>query len=147
MVSSKRITRANPYTPRRNAWDFFRANAGGIVGQCATSALQLARAEEKAQERELAGEWRYTWQPDDYADTSWMDKRDLDLLQRDLAGFDCCTLEELCPTCGQWRVIASLGGIHWINRGAADRKRIMDYQRVIQAELACEALHEQGVAL
>ena len=131
------------YSPLHNAWCFFRENIGGIVGYRAQGALELARAEAIAESRQAEDRWRYTWEADEYPDTSWCDKRDLELLQNDLAGFDNCTLQERCSKCGTWRTIESLCGIHWINRNETDRRHMRDYRRVVQAELADEALRQE----
>ncbi len=102
-----------------NAWEFFHANAGGVVGSAAIGAWRLAQAEATAASRELS----FTWEHDPYADHSWCDiKRPhehevLSCAVRDRDG----------------RVLASLSGIF-----DAGRK----YARVVEAELALEALEQ-----
>lgn len=53
----------------REAFRFFRANAGGWVGHNAETALHLARAEAYAEDQG----WEVSWEPDDYG---WEDHDD-----------------------------------------------------------------------
>lgn len=98
-------------TSRRAAFRFFHANAGGIVGQSALGAWDLAKAEEVASDRD----WQVTWEYDDFE-----------------PGSECAILHD-----EEGNVLASLGGIG----GATD-----EYRRVVQAELASEALYNETKA-
>lgn len=101
----------------RNAYSFFRQQAGGIVGENAKTALALAKAEREAEERG----WSYGW-PDDPEE--W---------DCDCGSSDCKPNEVLCCLLydAQGEVLESLGSI-----GDPDR----DYSRLIEAELAWQAL-------
>ncbi len=120
----------------KRAIAFFRGHAGGIVGQRMETALHLARAERIASEND----WTYTWEfSQDFTDSLgdheyWCAdakraKREgkrpaceheiLDVLLRDASG----------------TVLASLGGCIDVSRA---------YARVVEAELACEALAEMS---
>ena len=116
-----RIIRTKPtVSPTlRRAFQFFHANAGYIVGRAAECALSLARAEQEASSRG----WDYEWKYDElglqewYCEGGYVPEEVLGCILRDEKG----------------NVLASLWGI-----GDPDR----NYRRVVEAELACEALAE-----
>ena len=109
------------------AYFFFRQYGGGVVGEDALRSWRLARAEEYAD----AQEWTFTWEYDPSPDLSWCD--------------DCAKRSHLRPghehpevfTCllrdESGKALASLGSIE------GDR----NYRRVVQAELALEAMPAQ----
>jgi hypothetical protein len=111
----------------RDAVRFFSAHAGGVVGHCWEGALHLANAEQHA----FCADWTFTWEHDDAPDlgdhTEWC--------ARAARGRACshevlvCVLRDADGT-----VLASLGGV-------IDASR--DYARVVEAELADEALANQ----
>jgi hypothetical protein len=108
-------------TAMLRAYRFFFANAGYIVGHRAECALNLARAQQHAREND----WSADWVEDDCADLSWMSAEEqrqphevLGCILRDPAG----------------HVLGSLWGITDPDRS---------YMRVVEAELASEALHEE----
>jgi len=104
----------------RRAWRFFHENAGGVVGEAAVTAAALARAEERAREEGLT----FSWIPDDDADLSWMSERERAQDHEVL----------ICVAFGpEGRSMACLGGI--VDPCNA-------YRRVVEAELALEALPE-----
>ena len=115
-ISNNRIS-AN----RRAAFRFFQANAGFIVGRAAEYALSLARAEEHAS----AHGWYTEWRHDDEGMRDWH------------CHCGCQPSEVLACILydGACNVLASLWGI-----GDPDRS----YRRVVEAELASEALAELG---
>lgn len=106
----------------RKAFRFFLANAGGIVGHNAETAIALARAEAYARDHD----WTVVWEDDDPCD-----------------GCCCCdgthgTEHQSC----EWAALYLPGEKY----PAASLGRITDatreYRRVIEAELASEALYE-----
>lgn len=105
----------------QEAFRFFHANAGGIVGEHAVCALHLAKAEEWAQLNDL----RVDWEPDHIEDLSWMS----DAERAQPHECYCAVLRDPEGT-----VLAVLGGIV-----DPDRK----YTRVVEAELASEAWHDE----
>lgn len=112
-----------------SAFRFFGAHAGGIVGECAKSALALARAEAYAQSQGWTCEWKW----DDYRDNG---PRDWGWSAADIARWD--RSEHECLACiltdAEGRHRASLWGI-W----DPDRR----CRRVVEAELALEAMAEE----
>ena len=108
-------------TKLERAFHFFFENAGYIVGQRAACALSLARAEQYAEDND----WKAVWEWDDDADLSWMsdDERQQ---EHEVLG---CVLKDAAGN-----VLASLWGIV-----DADS----NYRRVIEAELAAEAKHNE----
>lgn len=103
------------------AYRFFFESAGYIVGHRAECALSLARAEECARDYEWQAEW--VW--DDDADLSWMTD---DERQQPHEVLGCVLKDDV------GNVLASLWGITDPDRA---------YMRVIEAELADEALHNE----
>jgi hypothetical protein len=109
----------------RKRWRFFMANAGHVAppGKV-VCALELARAEIEAKRRWFNDDWEFVWEEDD------IDIRDItdepEAFYRELHEVMCCILKDRSG-----KVLASLSGII-----DADR----DYQRVVEAELASEAL-------
>jgi hypothetical protein len=95
------------------AYRFFHENAVGIVGERAIGAMLQVRAEREAAERD----WCFCWEPDydDSADGNTTPRERFSCLLRDFEG----------------NVLARLGSI-------GDPSP--DYCRVIEAELAAEAL-------
>jgi hypothetical protein len=100
---------------------FFFANAGYIVGQRAQGALSLARAEQHATDND----WSAAWEWDECPDLSWLSERELKQDHEVL----CCVLKD-----GDGNVLASLCGI---------TDPDSNYRRVVEAELASEALHNE----
>jgi hypothetical protein len=121
----------NPSASDRRAYDFFRQQAGGVVGRNAEGAWQLVKAEKEAEERG----WTVEWEPEQDPDTSWMN--DEELKEARSGGIE--ILSALLRD-ENGEVLASLGEIA-ILRG--DQK----YPRVVEAELALEALSEMGVKI
>jgi hypothetical protein len=118
----------------RAAWQFFQAKAGGIVGQSAKTALALAKAEAGLADAVYCGLARIIWQPEEAADTSWMDTKALKAWQD--GSVECLwasvqTREDSASE--DWQTAASLGGIFLYADGEAD------YRRIVEAELAAEA--------
>lgn len=109
----------------RKAFNFFRENAGGIVGQRALGAARLARAEAWLLEQVEAGRMRVRWESDDDADLSWMDEAERGRIHE----VEGCIIESCCASCGAWTVAESLWAI--VDADA-------DYRRVVEAELASE---------
>jgi hypothetical protein len=114
------------------AFRFFQEHAAGIVGETAKTALALARAEYSAR-------WVYrlefVWRHDDDADWSWMDQ-DCFKGEREKdheVEWCACYRVTTCGECGheERALLVSLGGIF-----DADAT----YRRVVEAELALEAL-------
>ncbi len=101
---------------------FFRQHGGGVVGEAARGALDLARAEREAERRG----WRTDWEYDEGADWSWLDQPGF---EREKAKEHEVYVAILRDKNGY--VLASLGGIF-----DPDRR----YMRVVEAELASEAL-------
>lgn len=135
---------------RRERYDFFRANGGGIVGHDAERALDLARAEELLDEAEDVDAARFTWHddPDPYdpgtettreeaarlfESNTWTGPYGADLT----IGDDPATRPHGRP----WSA-ASLWGIVLGPKGIGD-----PYARVVRAELADELADELRAAL
>jgi len=106
----------------RRSYEFFRREAGYVVGQKAMGALQLAKAE-----RDVFELYGWTWQtrPDYGADLSWMDE---DERKQD---HECCGVVLVDPD-GKPRFEHALWGIV----DSTD-----NYLRVCAAELALEVTH------
>lgn len=96
---------------------FFQAHAGGVVGETAKTAIDLARAERAAVDMD----WEATWEPEPEPDLSWMDPDER--MQEHVV--EMAVLRD-----DEGNVVASLGNIV----DADDT-----YRRVVNAELACEA--------
>lgn len=121
-----------------DAVSFFYFNAGSsympgresqVVGQL-LGADEMARAEQWARHEGAAFEWIDDNEPADVwnEDTATYDR---------LPAMVC--LMRMRSSCGHMHVVASLGAIV----ESADWREQMNYRRVIQAELALEALHER----
>lgn len=112
----------------RRAWEFFHVNAGGIVGQSAIGAANLARAEARLAEAVDAGEVRVEWEYDDDYDDSWMSERERTHRHE---WTRCAIVRDAQCNLGRSHTeyLASLSGIV-----DADR----NYRRIVEAELACE---------
>lgn len=109
---------------------FFRAHAGYVVGERASGALKLARAELEASRRS----WTVTWESDDYYDLGdheyWcQEARRAKSESRRPKCRHAVEIAILRDSSGE--ILACLGGII----DADD-----EYRRVIDAELALEAL-------
>jgi hypothetical protein len=104
---------------QRKNFEFFFKHAGYIVGERAKGALNLARAEQYAEERG----WSFDWTWDDNADSSWMDEKER---ERDHEALGCILRDE------NGEVIESLWGIFDPDE---------NYRRVVQAELASQAMY------
>lgn len=112
------------------AYRFFRAHAGGIVGENAKTALHLAKAERDAVSYGI----EFTTEPDfvgQYHDGpkewGWGKK---DILDWEKEDHECI---QICATGPDGEVLASLCGI-W----DADQ----NYRRIVRAELAAEAIEK-----
>lgn len=103
----------------KKAYEFFKANAGGRVGHSAEDCLALARAEAVASSLGWAAEWEHDDHPWDSDD---------DYEPAEVLG---CVLKDM-----EGKVLGSLWGI-----GDPTRK----YMRVVEAELALEALDEKDL--
>src|ERR1039457_1390533 len=103
------------------AFHFFFENAGYIVGQRAACALSLARAEQYAEDNA----WRAEWVNDDCPDLSRMSD-DEQQQPHEVLG---CVLKDPAGN-----VLGSLWGIVDVDH---------NYGRVIEAELAAEAKHNE----
>ena len=116
----------------RAVFNFFRDNAGYCVGHKAEGALALAKAEQEAKERGL----RFLWEADNDADMSFVDtwsEKDREAFWKEDHFAEWCRVED-----ASGEMLATLGGII-----DADS----NYRRVIEAELALEALGAiQGAA-
>lgn len=106
----------------RRAFQFFHKNAGYIVGRAAECALSLARSEQIA--ADIGIEFRWEW--DDDPDDSWMSERE----RAQPHEWVCCRAFSADGTC-----LAGLCGI-------VDPDE--SYRRVVEAELASEALQAIG---
>lgn len=115
----------------RAAYDFFRAHAGGIVGETARNALALARAEHDARIAGLCFMW--DWDNDvDYSFVETWPTADQKRWNRDVHVAEMVRVAQPCGCCGTvGETLASLCGI--VDADAS-------YRRVIEAELALEAL-------
>jgi len=125
--------------PRRTArrrglirdMQFFREQAGYVVGERSKGALDLARAEREMKRRG----WVVTWQPDNDADLSWMSDeeraQDHEIYGAILWDRDPVNMLARTPRERKAQQLASLWGI-------VDPSS--EYQRVVEAELASEAL-------
>lgn len=106
----------------RKAYAFFKKAAGYVVGERSMGALKLAKAECEMERRG----WRVRWEFDQEPDLSWMDDEEREAVREVL----CAILEDS----GGNQLGPSLCGI-------VDPDRA--YARVIEAELALEALGER----
>ena len=106
----------------RKAYEFFRKNAGGIVGELAIYAAELARAEDWAQRSAM----EFEWVADDNPDRSW----ESDVGYSGPGEYSACLLKRECPCCGRMETIESLWGIVHADN---------DYRRLVEAELALNA--------
>lgn len=107
---------------------FFRDNAGYCVGQRLLGALRLANAEAEAR----AHGWRVEWEGEDYA-PDFDDEKINAEIHAGRVPWECAILYD-----GKGELLGSLGGI-----AGADSA----YRRVIEAELALDALCELDHAL
>lgn len=125
-MRSTTTARAKRLDARRRATRFFADNAGGVVGQAALTGYRLALAEELA---ERCG-WTVEWEIDTDVDTSWCEECESDSEHRaeHVADTYCATLLD-----AEGKSIHSTGGI--------DRPTSA-YRRVVEAELAADALLE-----
>jgi hypothetical protein len=143
----------------RRAVLWFSEHAGSIVGQRMLGALHLARAEEIARERD----WEFKWEYDEGGADSLGDHDEWCPDARRAAGrTDCChqrgldgsrAHEDWCarerarrePSCSHevlWCALVDAEGAQLASLGGTiDPDR--DYRRVIEAELALEALGEE----
>lgn len=105
---------------------FFREHAGYCVGRRILGAMELADAEIAAEQARIRFEWHW----DDDADWSWMDQEcfaKAKLREQEHEVFYCLALDD------DGECLASLGSIFDPSN---------EYRRVIEAELAQEALGE-----
>lgn len=119
----------------REAWQFFHEHAGYVVGRRAIGAMSLARAEALFEDADAAGLARIRWEDDPYADASWLEQpefaRELEQYRDGDMSCESALLEVREDEDEPWQCVGSLGGIF----DADD-----DYRRVVNAELASEAL-------
>ena len=128
-------------------YHFFMENAGYVVGECATGAYQLAKAEELAESANLSVDW--DWE-EDY-DLSWC---------------ECKGDNETCVRCGSRKyssgrecasgaldghdyhdhdvlyAYVKAGGVTLAGLGGIVDAIGTPYQRVVEAELLAEAIEE-----
>jgi len=117
----------------RQAFNFFRDNAGGVVGETALTAATLARAESWAKRQGI----RFVWEHDGDADWSWLSAEER---EQEHTVESCRAVRvSVCDHCRHETAdtLASLSGIF-----DADS----DYRRVIEAELALEAMLDTAKA-
>lgn len=121
----------------RRAYQFFKANAGGIVGESALGAAMLARAEEALVAAVDAGAVRVLWEWEEDIDDSWMSEREP--WEQPHEWTRCAIVRDIVCDRGHKHVeyLASLGGI--VDADAS-------YRRVIEAELAAECEAELCLA-
>ena len=111
----------------RERFKWMLEHCGYRVGYHAIDALALARAEQYADNND----WVYEWEDDTCADLSWWDE---DKPIPDNLRVDICVLWDICPECSaKTTPLASLGGISYYDYDD-------DYPRLIEAELALEAI-------
>lgn len=116
----------------RRAYDFFKKHAGMVASLDNTDyAEKLALAEAEAEERGWTVEWEHDIEPD----VSWMDEEQTEDYQGGRMEMLVALLKDENGT-----VLASLGGIAMDARGVGRNP----YGRVVEAELALEALSEEG---
>lgn len=120
MAVPKRMA-ANVSKALERSYRFFREHAGYVVGRSAETAWDLARAELEATSRGWYCEWEH--------DPDGMDTLG-DIPPEEVSEVLYCVLYD-----EDGEVLSSLGGI-------VDPDR--NYARVVEAELALEALLEQG---
>jgi len=119
----------------QQAFRFFHANIGGVVGRIAIDAIALARAEQWARDNDLEFQWEY----EDDADLSWCDR--CEHIK------ECSTQYRSWFGCDHYRshehevlwVRVELDGEQVSLGGIVDADR--DYRRIIEAQLA-EELHD-----
>jgi hypothetical protein len=107
-------------------WGYNSATETAAEGRL-RGAHALASAERTA--RKLG--WFCEWVDDPNADNSWMDAEER-VQPHEAYG---CILYRICAACGQREQLASLWGIYDTDA---------NYRRVVEAELAQEAIHEQA---
>jgi hypothetical protein len=105
-----------------NAYRFFRANAGGVVGESAKYAIALARAERDGEAAGLTVEWDEDSEPYQLGD-----------YETKPPPYVLCAFVR--NPANRRHYLASLGGI-----GFASDPRRDPYTRVVEAELLDEAL-------
>jgi hypothetical protein len=117
---------------------FFRDNAGYVVGRRAEGAYHLAVAEWKAEKRS----WTFEWRPDDDGDLG--DHEYWCANARRRANGPKAGRTHSCEHFIEYAVLKDSGGVVRASLGGiidADHK----YQRVVEAELALEALAEENI--
>ncbi len=122
-------------TFNRAAYDFFKEHAGGIVGQASVGAANLARAEKIAYDLGWTVDWEGDYSsPDMLGDHDYWCKGNRVEYDDGWRTVE-CNHEVTCALlrAEDGEVLGSLGGI-------IDASR--DYRRVIEAELAAEAIAE-----
>jgi hypothetical protein len=115
----------------KNAYFFFKANAGYRVGHRAQGAFKLANAHNRLKSRVANHLVKVRWEYDENADLSWADQQTKDRIASGYYTVEGCSIDVL-QECGHWdRGVASVWGVVLESR---------DLQRaVIEAELALEA--------
>ena len=128
---------------------FFKENAAYVVGECATGAYQLAKAEELAESANLSVDW--DWE-EDY-DLSWCEcKGDNETCvrcgSRKYAGDDCDYPGGMWPDGHDYHdhdvlyAYVKAGGVTLAGLGGIVDAIGTPYQRVVEAELLAEAIEE-----
>jgi hypothetical protein len=122
-------------TKLRAAWKFFHAYAGGIVGESAIGALDLARAERWRERMEDAGRLTVRWVGDNepYDHDGFTDEEIAAKFDSNqwTGPFGCVV------SYGGDEYAASLWGIVLNPNGTSD-----PYARVVEAELCSEVMHD-----
>jgi hypothetical protein len=110
----------------KKRYTFFKENAGGRVGHAAEDSFNLARAERIAETLE----WEFEWLDEE---EDWEEFLG-DVPREDVSRIEYCVLKD-----AEGKVLGSLGGIMF----GYDADHNRNYPRVVEAELALEALHEK----
>jgi hypothetical protein len=123
----------------KKAIRFFVEHAGHATppGRLAC-AKSLALAERQARERG----WIFQWDEDACADRSFLE--DESESYRERSYFMRCVLR--APD-EDGTILAALHGIHFLQRGPRNTEHRETYGRVVEAELACEALADERATL
>ena len=131
-VSSEMRENPAPHAKRKRfveRYKAFHGKTGGIVGQAAVSAHELAKAESWAQSHGI----EFDWTQDDITNRDFTDEGEEYYLWRVLARND------------DGNVVGSLGGVDFgEGKDPWSNKDTRAYKRQVEAEIALEAMHEAG---